>query len=66
MDIESQMKISKIMTEQAEKLGKALSALRRISRLDTGIRGDDLQTATKIANEVLAEISKHGQGSKDL
>lgn len=66
MDLQTQEKISKLMTEQAEKLGQALSALRKISKLDTGIQGDNLQTATKIAGEVLAEIAKYGKDPKDL
>jgi hypothetical protein len=63
MDLKTQEKISKLMTEQADKLGKALSALRRISAL---ANDDSLTTAKKIADETQKEIARYGKNPKDL
>lgn len=60
MDLKTQEKISKLMTEQAEKLGKALFALRRIGATS---QDDD---SKKLANETLKEIAQYGKDPKDL
>lgn len=60
MDLKTQEKISKLMQEQADKLGKALSALRKIGSCSH----DD--TAKKLANQTLKEISSYGKDPKDL
>ncbi len=63
MDIKTQEKISKIMREQADKLGKAMQALRRINGLP---KDDQLSTAQLIANETMKEIALYGKDPKDL
>ena len=60
MDLKTQEKISKLMTEQAEKLGKALATLRKISALST----DDF--AKMLAAGTLKEIADYGKDPKDL
>jgi len=66
MDLKTQEKISKLMTEQAEKMAIALKALRSIRRLthDTAISG--LSTATDIAEDAIREISQYGKNPQDL
>ena len=63
MDLQTQEKISKIMREQAEKLGNAMQALRRINGL---LKDDTLETAKKIANDTMKEIALYGKDPKDL
>lgn len=64
MNIETQEKISKLLREQAEKLGKALQALKRIRRLQHS-RNAILSDATEIARNTLTEISS-GENPQDL
>ena len=66
MDLETQEKVSKLLLEQAEKLGKALKALRKISNLDDSIHGDSMNTAIGIADDTLREISDYGKRPEDL
>lgn len=68
MDIETQMKISNIMTEQAEKLDIALKALKQIKKLQYVNSYDILiGDASKIAADALKEITNYKKHSeKDL
>ena len=63
MDLKTQEKVSKIMREQADKLGKALHALRRIGGMP-----DEASTkeAKLISNIALKEIANYGKDPKDL
>lgn len=63
MTLEAQEKISKIMREQADKLGEALKALRIISRINDNAR---IQEAKLVANIALREISDYGKNPEDL
>jgi len=60
MDLKTQEYVSKIMREQAEKLGAALSALRKIAK--SGANTPEV----KMAAEALKEISQYGQNTKGL
>jgi hypothetical protein len=60
MDLKAQEKVSKLMTEQAEKLGKALAALRKIAACT------DDEEAKRLASETLREVALYGKDPKDL
>ena len=60
MDLKTQEYVSRIMCEQAEKLGVALSALRKIAK--SGASTPEV----KMAAEALKEISQYGESSKGL
>jgi hypothetical protein len=64
MDQATQERVSKLLTEQAEKLGKALSALRKIKLLPM-LENQNVD-ASKIASDTLREISDYGKNPKDL
>jgi hypothetical protein len=66
MDLQTQEKVSKLIREQADKLGIALKALREIRRLSDGMGFGDLETAVDIASAALTEISDYGKNPKDL
>ena len=68
MDLKTQEKISKLMTEQAEKLGRALSALRRIEQMNSPLAKAkyELKTASSVASETLKEIANYGKNPEDL
>lgn len=60
MDLKTQEKISKLMTEQAFKLSKALASLRQIKLKTT-------DTVTKkLAEDTLMEIANYGKDPKNL
>ena len=60
MELKAQEKATTLITEQAEKLGKALPALRKISRVTS------LEEAKKLAADVLKEIADYGKNPQDL
>ncbi len=66
MDLQTQEKISKLVTEQAEKLGKALRALRKISKLKLNEPLAVVEDAIEISDETLREIADYGKNPKDL
>ena len=53
-------KAAKLITEQAEKLGKALSSLRKITKVGT------VEEAKKLSSDTLREIADYGKNPKDL
>jgi hypothetical protein len=66
MDLQTQEKVSKLIREQADKLGIALKALREIRRLSDGMGFGDLEAAVDIASAALTEISDYGKNPEDL
>jgi len=60
MDLKTQEKISKLMREQAEKLGKLLSALRVIAASSKD------ESSKKLANDTLKEVANYGKDPQDL
>jgi 2-phospho-L-lactate guanylyltransferase (CobY/MobA/RfbA family) len=66
MDSKTQEKISKLMTEQAEKLGMALNALRNIKRLKHSTAVVNADVPITIAEDAIREISDYGKNPKDL
>lgn len=67
MDLKTQQKISKIMVEQADKLGEALPALRKIRSLENLThKSPDLMIAINVAKEALKRIADYGKSPEDL
>ena len=63
MNLESQEKAANIIREQATKLGEALSALRKIARLNNK---EKVETAKQLAGNALRGISDYGKDPEDL
>lgn len=67
MDLQTQQKVLKLVREQADKLGLALSALKKIKKLQYSTSHDVLVVdASKIASDALREISDYGKNPEDL
>lgn len=64
MDLQTQKNISNLIKEQAEKLGMALNALRKIKLLPV-LENQNIY-ASKIASETLKEIADYGKNPEDL
>lgn len=63
MDLKAQGKISKLLIEQADKLGKALRVLREIVGMPKDTTVEEIKAA---ASNTLREISDYGKDIEDL
>jgi hypothetical protein len=66
MDNDTQEAISRLVVEQSAKLGAALRALRKISKLKTNEPLSVIEDAIEISNNTLREIAEYGKNPQDL
>ena len=67
MDIETQEKVSRLIREQADKLGIALKALRKVRDMQhIEMYKSEVQNAVDVATEALRQIGDHGKNPEDL